>query len=54
MLIDNGTKLANGGKLDWTTKMTDIFPELVFPDESMNQMMDIVDFMCEWPRRFST
>ena len=48
MLIDDGTTLSNGEKLDWTTKIRDIFPELVFPEESMNQMMEVVDFMCEY------
>lgn len=47
LLIERGTELPNGDKLDWDTKIKDILPEWKLLDDYASDHLDITDLGCE-------
>jgi hypothetical protein len=45
MMIENGTLLPNGDKLDWHTKVKDVLPEWKLMDDYASDHVDIVDLL---------
>ena len=45
LLIEDGTKLPNGKKLDWNTKLKDIFPEWRLPVSGGSGLADVIDLL---------
>ncbi len=48
LLIEDGTKLPNGDKLDWSTKIKDVLPEWKLQDQYASDDVDIWDLTVHW------
>ena len=53
LLIEDGTKLRNGQKLGYDTKMKDIFPEWNMSDPIANDLVDVTDLLGEHSKSLS-
>lgn len=47
LLIDDGTTLPNGDKLQYGTKVKDILPDWDLYDEYARDHLDVLDILCE-------
>jgi CubicO group peptidase (beta-lactamase class C family) len=50
LLIDNGTTLKNGQKLNYNTKIKDILPDWHMVDPYMEGHLDLLDLLCLFHR----
>ena len=48
MLVENGTMLYNGKKLEYGTKIKDILPDWQLLDRHISDHVDVLDLLCEF------
>ena len=46
LLINNDTRLENGDKLEYSTKIKDILPNWTMVDSYMTDHLDVLDLLC--------